>query len=97
MRGAINILGGLLLLGVVIYYVSNFVTADTRVRNLCSKVTVGMTTDNLNAYAGRVGLGPPARSSGTSFLVESKTFGRYGCRVEATDGVIRSAKYDVSN
>jgi hypothetical protein len=93
----LNLVGGLVLLGILLYFLSNFAAADHRVRDLCSKITVGMTIGDLNKYVERVGLAPPASFSGTSFVVEKKTFGRYGCRIEASDGVVRSSKYDVSN
>lgn len=97
LRVAVNVIGGVALLGFCAYYISSFATAETRVRAMCGKMTSGMTVADLNAYAAKVGLGPPARAAGTSFVVEGKTFGRYGCRVEAADGVVKSARYDASN
>lgn len=97
MRNMINLVGGLLMIGLVSSYFFSFSTADGRVRKLCGKVQPGMTIAELNRYAEGVGLGPPARTSGTSFLVERKTFGRYGCKVEAANGVVRTVTFDASN
>ena len=97
MRAAMNVVAGLVLLGIGAYYVTNFATANSRVKRECTKINAGMSVADLNAYAASMGLGPPARANGTSFVVESKTFGRYGCRVEAADGVVKSAKFDASN
>ncbi len=96
-RPVLNVAAGVVLLGVATYYVANFASAGTRVRDLCGKMSIGMTVDSLNAFADEVGLGPPARPSGTSFVVEGETFGRYGCRVEAMDGIVKSVKYDSSD
>ena len=85
------------MVGAVVYTIMVYATAETRVRELCSKITVGMTVSDLNTYARRVGLGPPAYSDGTSFVVEHKTFGRYGCRVEAAGGNVRSVTYDYAD
>jgi hypothetical protein len=96
-RAATNFLGGIVLLAAILYFAAEFATADSRVWNLCRKITPGMSVSDLNAYADRVGLGPPARPTGTSFVVEKKTLGRYGCRIETAEETVRSAKYDVSN
>jgi hypothetical protein len=81
----------------VAYIITVYATAETRVRGLCSKTAVGMTVADLNAYAARMGLGPPAASNGTSYVVERKTFDRYGCRVEAAGGQVQSVKYDYAD
>lgn len=87
----------MLLLGIAGYYVFSFATADGRVRKLCGEMHAGMSVADLNRYAEGVGLGPPARSTGISFLVEGKTFGRYGCKVESADGVVKTVAFDSSN
>lgn len=97
MRKMVNVLGGVLLLGVAGYYVFSFATADGRVRKFCGEMHAGMSVEELNRYAERVGLGPPARATGVSFLVENKTFGRYGCRVESADGAVKTVAFDASN
>lgn len=97
LRYIVNLVGGLLLIGVTAFYIASFATADSRVRKLCQKMHAGMSVTELNRYAEDVGLSPPARSAGTSFLVEGKTFGRYGCKVEAVDGVVKTVEFDASN
>lgn len=97
MRYIVNLVGGLLLIGVIGYYIASFATADGRVRKMCQKMHAGMSITELNRYADDVGLGPPARSTGTSFVVEGKTFGRYGCKVQAVDGVVQAVEFDASN
>jgi hypothetical protein len=56
-----------------------------------------MTVAQLRDFAEARGLTPPKGPSGVRFPVEDKTFGRYGCRVEFADGVVRSSRYDASN
>lgn len=96
-RYMVNLIGGLLLIGVIGFYIVSFATADSRVRKLCGKIHAGMSVTELNQYAKDVGLGPSARSAGTSFLVERKSFGRYGCKVEAVNGVVQTVGFDASN
>ena len=57
----------------------------------------GMTLAELRAFSSASGLGPAPESSGVRFMVERKTFGRYGCRLELADGVVQTARYDRSN
>ena len=97
MRSIVSLVGSLLLLAALGYYVSLFVTADTRVHKLCDTITAGMSVQEVASLARDAGLGPAPKPAGVSFLVEKKTFGRYGCRVETADGIVRTSKYDLSN
>ena len=97
MRKAVNVGGGLLLLVLIGYQVYAYATAETRVRSLCSMIHPGMTLAELRAFSSASGLGPAPESSGVRFMVERKTFGRYGCRLELADGVVQTARYDRSN
>jgi len=70
-----------------------FATAEGRVRKLCGNMHEGMPIAKLDQYASDNGLRSRAtRSSGVSFLVESKTFGRHGCKVETAEGVVQKVE-----
>lgn len=97
LRRIVNIVGGFVVIFIIGYYVYSFIGAESRVRNLCGKISIGMSINSLNSYAKSVGLGPSVHGSGTNFLVESKTFGRYGCEVEVDRGIVTSVKYNQSN
>ena len=96
-RRVANTVAGLLLLGALGLYVGNFATADSRVRKLCMEMHEGISVANLNRYAEQHRLGPRARASGTSFVVETTTFGRNGCKVEAADGVVRRVEFNYAH
>jgi len=97
LRATVNLVAGTILIGAVVYITIVYATAEDRVYGLCSKMTVGMTVADLNAYARSVGLGPPASSNGTSYVVEHKTFGRYGCKVEAAGGNVQAVTYNYAD
>ena len=49
--------------------------------------------DELRDFAARHGLNAPRNPSGAGFMVESRTFGRYGCQLELANGRLVSAQY----
>lgn len=78
----------------------NFMTAESRVRKLCEQMPPGMTIEALLRFARANDLGPAfsvSQDSGTRYLVESGTFGRFGCRVEIGAGRVRSSAYHFSD
>ncbi len=86
-------LTGLLLLGSMAYCSYNFVSAEKRIKGLCSKITQGLTIAELRMFTSKNRLGPEPKESGISFIVERKTFGRWGCKVELVNGVVVSSEY----
>jgi len=83
-RSIVNFVIGLSFIAVVGLYFVQFITADRRVKELCAEIRPGMRVVDVNQYAKSVGLGPPAKVTGTSFLVERRTFGRYGTLVHGS-------------
>lgn len=71
----------------------NFMTAESRVRSLCEQIAPGMTLDTLQIFAQGNGLGPSPRGDGPRYLVESRTFGRFGCKVHIEAGTVKTASY----
>jgi hypothetical protein len=55
-------------------------------RQTCSEITSGMSVVALSAFAKEHGLNLPRQESGVIFMVESKTLGRWGCRVTLEKG-----------
>lgn len=97
-RKIVNQMGLLALVGGISYCSYNFASAEKRLRATCAQIQPGMTVDQLNQFRVDHGLGPmPPKSSGTAFLVERKTFGRYGCKVNMKDGLVTEAEFDASN
>ncbi|MBK9625062.1 MAG: hypothetical protein IPO38_11235 [Rhodocyclaceae bacterium] len=84
---------GIPLLGMA-YCTSNFLTAESRVRTACERITPGMSRADLAQYARTHGLAPtPTIETGTSWMVETKTYGRYGCKVLLEAGLVKQADY----
>jgi len=92
MRKSLNMVAGLGLLTLLVYGISSFFTAPSRVEKLCLGISIGMSVDELNTYARRVGLNPPVSSGGEHSLVEDRSFGRYGCRVDIENGKVKSVR-----
>ncbi len=86
-------IAGLFILGGVAYCTSLYVTAERRVSRVCAKLTPGMDFDAVDKIATANGMSAPQRAS-TSYVVESATFGRYGCRLQFKDGSLQSSTYD---
>jgi hypothetical protein len=96
-RKIFNWIGGLLILGALAYYVYPYAGAENRVHKLCSEIRPGMTEPQLRAWADSSGLSAPRGAGSVRYVAEVKTFGRYGCRVEVADGVVKNSRYDESN
>ena len=92
-RGALKVVAGLVVLGALAYCASNYLTAESRVRTLCRSIPAGAKLDALTEFASLHGLSAPTGRSDTEYLMESRTFGRYGCEVHLKDGVVQGAEY----
>jgi len=96
-RQNINWIFGVALIGSMSYCTYNFASAENRVRNLCSEIQPGMTVNAVRDFALAHGLGPAPHESGVNFLVESKTFGRYGCKINVEAGLVKVVEYNFSD
>ena len=56
-----------------------------------------MSLAQLREFASVNGLGPKPRESGVSYIVEPKTFGRFGCKVLVEGGVVKAAEYNFAD
>lgn len=94
----INALLGLTIVTVISYYVYGFSTAEGRVKETCNQIQPGMSFAELNAFSAERGLAPrPRIESGINFLVESRTFGRYGCKVLLERGVVKETEFNFAD
>ena len=96
-RKTINTLFGIAILSGISYCTNNFVTAESRVRALCDEIQPGITVAELSEFASEHGLSPHIKDSGISFTVETKTYGRYGCKLTTESGIVKSAEYNFSD
>jgi hypothetical protein len=66
-------------------------------RKLCSEITPGMSIEKLSKISFQNGLNKPREAIGTTFLVETKTFGRWGCKVDFEKGLVSSSEYNFAD
>ncbi|MCX7066434.1 MAG: hypothetical protein NTW85_01870 [Methylococcales bacterium] len=92
MNTIVKIIFGLLIMSGS-YYSYNFATAETRVRELCGQIKSGMTISELRTFGIEHELLRPRNESGINYMVESKTYGRYGCKVLLEAGIVKNAEY----
>ncbi|MBS1197951.1 MAG: hypothetical protein H6R18_1736 [Proteobacteria bacterium] len=89
-----SLIFGLLILGGIAYFLYGFATAENRVKSVCVQIKPGMSISELNAFGIKHGLNPPTgKGSGITFMVEAKTYGRYGCKVLLESGSVKNAEY----
>lgn len=76
------------------YFYYSLSTAEARVRPLCAQIKVGTTLADLKAFAVLSGLTGPSSGGGeTTYMVEKRSFGRYGCKIKFDQGVVVKAEY----
>lgn len=95
-KGLILLFGIPVILTVGFFYYFH-ATGEERMRSLCDQVKTGMTYRQLRVFAEENNLRSPIKESGTSFLGESRSYGRHSCRVELENGAVKSAGYRFSD
>ena len=83
-----------MILGALVYGLGGFFTAPNRIRSVCAQIHPGATLAELQALAVAHGLTTPREVAPVLHLVEERTFGRYGCKVEFQGSVVAKAEYD---
>ncbi|SRR5258708_23284628 len=94
LRGAFRGAGIAVLLGVS-YCTFLQVTAQSRLRAVCSEIKPGTSLTGLSTFASAHGLRTPMGNSGDNYLPEFRTFNRSGCRVTIDRGVVTKSVYEV--
>ncbi len=88
----------ILFVGYMSYIFYNFVTAETRVKSLCAQLRPSMTLQQLNTFGVQHDLYPQINAqAGVHFMVEKKTFGRFGCKILLEAGAVKSAEYNFAD
>ena len=62
-------------------------------RALCPQIKPGMSIASLQEFANDHGLGPGRPHEGVNYLVETKSYGRHGCRVVVASGVVQESTH----
>jgi hypothetical protein len=89
---------GIVLLGSIAYYGYSAATAERRVTALCAQIPMGQRPESANAFFKAHGFhGTLSDQDGVRYLVEIRTFGRYGCKVTVKNGVIHAAEFNFAD
>jgi len=88
----------ILVIGGIAYYFYGFSSAEARLKEVCSLIKPGMSIAQLRDFGAEHGLAPkPYNESGENFMVETRTNGRYGCKVVLEAGIVKSADYNFAD
>lgn len=87
----------LLTIGGAAYYIYGFATAERRIKEVCSQIKPGMSMSQLQTFGVEHGLMRAHNKSGINYLMESRTYGRYGCKVVLEAGVVKDAEYNFAD
>lgn len=96
-RRILKLMGVLLLAGAS-YVFYGFVSAEGRLKEVCNQIKPGTSVADLRAFSKKHGLVPgTSGETGVHFMVETRTFGRYGCTVILEAGIVKDAKYNFAD
>ncbi len=85
---------GVAMLGGLAYYISFYFTAERRVGAVCSQFSPGIDVAEAMRVAKTNGMNSPQLVNSVAHVVETVTFGRYGCKLQFSDGRLTNATYD---
>jgi hypothetical protein len=89
----VGVVFGILVVGGISYCSYHFTSAEQRVTQLCAEIKPPMSISELRAFREKHGLVPDVRDTGTSFLMDRKSFGRHGCKVTMDNGIVKESEY----
>jgi hypothetical protein len=75
------------------YYSYAMATGEKRMKEVCGQIKPGVTFVQLQEFAEVYGLTPPHQEAGVSFLGESRTYGRFTCKVVLEAGAVKSSEF----
>ncbi len=89
----LSTIAGITAVGGGLYYIGLYTSAEKRVSGICAKFTPGLNVTAAAKIAEAYGMSAP-RNTPTTYVVETATFGRYGCKLEFKDGILERSTYD---
>jgi hypothetical protein len=96
-RKRLNTIGGILLLGALAWMFYPYFGAEKRVRQVCELIKPEMTYVDVERISLDHGMSLPGRYLPRTYIVENRTFGRYGCRIDMREGRVTAANYDFAD
>lgn len=88
---------GLPIVLAIIFFTYFNLTGEDRMRAICSQVKPGMTGAQLKQFVLDNRLNNSGAVAGTSFLADSRSYGRHTCRVTMDAGVVKEAEYNFAD
>jgi hypothetical protein len=83
--------------GGLAYYTYGYINAENRVREICFQIKPGMSRAELKTFGSEHGLRSNPPDAGIYYMAETRTFGRYACKVVLDQGVVKQAEYDFAD
>lgn len=93
-RRRFKLAGIIVILGGMAFCTGLFATAEWRVSRVCARFTPGIDVTAAATIARDHGMNTPRPGVSTTYVMESATYGRYGCKLQFKDGVLESATYE---
>jgi hypothetical protein len=75
------------------YYSYAMATGEKRMKEVCGQIKPGVTFAQLKEFAEVYGLTSPQQEAGVTFLGESRTYGRFSCKVVLEAGTVKSSEF----
>jgi hypothetical protein len=95
-KGLLFVFGVPVLFGISYFYYA-MSTGEKRMKEVCGQIKPGMNLAQLKAHAEEHGLKAPNRDSGITYLPETKTYGRFACKVVLDAGIVKSSEYNYAD
>lgn len=96
-RRRLNSIGGILLLGGLIWLIYPYFTAEKRIRQVCGLIKPGMSYDDIDRISRDHGMNLPSRNRPRTYIVETRTFGRHGCAIDMREGRATTVSYNYAD
>jgi len=96
-RSPWGILAFLFVIVIIGYGFYAFGGAQARMKELCREITPGMQFSELKRLSLKRGVTAPTSTTGINYLVERKSFGRWGCVVIMDNGLVKSSEYNFAD
>jgi hypothetical protein len=95
-KGLLFVFGVPALFGISYFYYA-MSTGEKRMKEVCGQIKPGMSLAQVKAHAEEHGLKAPGRDSGITYLAETKTYGRFACKVVLEAGIVKSSEYNYAD
>ena len=95
-KGLLFVFGVPVLFGISYFYYA-LSTGEKRMTQVCAQIQPGMNLAQVKGLAEEHGLKAPSRDSGVTYLPETKTYGRFACKVVLDAGIVKSSEYNYAD